>query len=174
MTSIFDKLEHEAETLGHGIVQAAERAEHDITSHLPHPGYHAPESALRSASTGGTPMSVITDVRNDLEAFGAKAEAYANDAADWAQNKLPAASAWLDKAAANPAVDAVLNAVHLSPDALSVIAGLVTKMDAEIAQLQEAAASAQAAVAEPVADGADEAGAPVAAPDAQPQTGVAV
>jgi hypothetical protein len=113
-------------------------------------------------------MSVITDAKTDLEDFGAKAKAYAEDAADWAENKLPAVSGWLDKAAANPAVDAVLNAVHLSPDALSVIAGLVTKMDAEIAQLQEAAASAQAAAQPaPAADGA-------APGDAQVQTGIAV
>lgn len=176
MSHIFDKLEHEAESAGHGIVQAAEHAEHVIASHLPHHGYHEADEPAQAAPQED-PMSVITDVKNDIEEFGAKAKAYAEDAADWAENKLPAASDWLDKAAANPAVDAVLNAVHLSPDALTVIAGLVTKMDAEIAQLQEAAAAAQAAnqpPAEPAADGADADGEPAAAADPQQQTGIAV
>ena len=172
MTSIFDRLEDERERLGHGIVQRAEAAEHVIASRLRQHGYHGGHEPAQAAPQED-PMSVITDVKNDLEAFGASAKQYAEDAADWAENKLPAASAWLEQAAANPAVDAVLNAVHLSPDALSVIAGLVTKMDAEIAQLQEAAAKAEAA-AQPPADGAETAGDGAGAPDPQPQTGVAV
>jgi hypothetical protein len=146
VTSIFDKLEHEAETLGHGIAAGAEAAEHVITSHLPHHGYHEPSTS----SPGGT-MSVATDAKTFVDELGGRVKQFIADVETKLETDLPAVSTALGEAAQNPVTVALANAVHLpaAPSSMEALATLITKWDADLGQLQEAKAAAEAALNPP-------------------------
>jgi len=150
MTHIFEQLEHEAETLGHGIIGRAEAAGHVITSHMPHHGYHEPSTS----SPGGTPMSVATDAKTFVDELGGRVKQFIADVETKLETDLPAVSTALGEAAQNPVTVALANAVHLpaAPASMEALATLITKWDADLGQLQEAKAAAEAAAQPAPAD----------------------
>lgn len=96
--------------------------------------------------------TVISDLKQHFET----AEA---DAQKFLTGHLPELAGLADKAASNPALAAILSAVHLGevPEFLQTIADLVTKADSAIAQSKATgAAEATAAAAVPPADPAAE------------------
>ena len=58
------------------------------------------------------------------------------DAVQFAEVHLPVLAELATKAEGNPLVDAALSVVHVSPEILSGLATMLTKMDAELAALQ--------------------------------------
>lgn len=148
---IFERLEREAEQAAGVLLQG-------ITGRFGHHGYDD-RNTLASVPEGPQ-MSILATFKADVETafsdFKTEAASGYNRAEEFLQQKLPAVSDFLDKAAANPAVDAILNAVHVSPSYLQAVADMVTKADQDIAALQPA-------VAQPADGDAQPAGAPAAA-----------
>jgi hypothetical protein len=84
--------------------------------------------------------AMITDLKAHFESGAA-------DARKFAEEYLPGLADLADKASTNPLAVAALNVVHVSPDILSGLADTLMKLDAELAQQQEATAAAQSALA---------------------------
>jgi hypothetical protein len=103
----------------------------------------------------------LTQIADDLKAHFESAETTAKT---FLGQHLPQLSSLAEHAAANPLVDAAMNAAHLSPEILSALADTINKADAAIAALTPPPAPAEAeAPAEAGAAPADEAAAPEAA-----------
>jgi hypothetical protein len=83
---------------------------------------------------------IVTDLKAHFESAKADAEKFAEE-------YLPGLADLADKASSNPLAVAALNVVHVSPEILSGLADTLMKLDAEIAQQQEATAAAQSALA---------------------------
>lgn len=104
-------------------------------------------------------MGTVETIESDISQFISdgmdKAADLYNHLKDYAEQKLPQASADLKAVAGNPVVGAVLSAVHLSPSMLTTFADMITKADAEWAAAGVGAAEpapadpAAAAPAEP-------------------------
>ena len=92
--------------------------------------------------------SILATFKADVEEFGKaiveNATTDYNRGKEFLEQKLPAVAGFLDKAAANPAVDAVLSAVHVSPAYLQAVAEMISKADADIAALPDPVAPAPA------------------------------
>ena len=82
--------------------------------------------AAAAAQPKENPLSFITDVKNDL---ATAAHDVAAKAADFEQNVLPAAASKLTALEGNPVVDALLNAVHVPPEGLDVVVGVINKLE---------------------------------------------
>lgn len=95
-------------------------------------------------------QQVVTDLKTHFEDAEAKAKAFL-------EGHLPGLADLADKAAANPLIDAALNAVHLSPEILATLAEVINKADAELGQAKAAQAAAEAAAAPPAEPGAESA-----------------
>lgn len=105
----------------------------DITSHIPHHGYHdhqdRPEGDTMSLA------SIEADITQGIHDGMDKAADLYNHFKTLAESKLPEFADLAQAAASNPLVDAALSAVHLSPAMLTALAGVVAKADADIAAL---------------------------------------
>lgn len=89
--------------------------------HLHHGHYHDPEAAATPA-TEAPQMSLVSTLETDFEDVRAKVEEFAKD-------KLPAGLADAKKLAGNPVVDALLAAVHVPAEALSMVVGVIGKLE---------------------------------------------
>lgn len=87
-------------------------------------------------------MLDLNMVLDDLKAHFESAEA---DARKFAEEYLPGLADLAGKAAANPVVVSVLNAVHLSPEFLSALAAVIDKTEADLAAAAAAPGPAPAA-----------------------------
>jgi hypothetical protein len=155
--SIFDKLEHEAEQAGHGIIQAAGHAISDLTGHG---GYHEPQQPAQARTPEGTMgTNILDDVRNGVE-----------NAMQWLkqvdETHLPAAEAEVAKVQ-NSAVAQALEGLVLTPSEEAFLTDVITKLPSlrvsEDAQ-SDSAAPDEAADAETPAEAPQPAsGQPVAA-----------
>lgn len=130
MTHIFEQLEHEAEAAGHGILQAAEHAEHAITSHIPHRATITP-----SSTTPGGPVNLLADLKADFADVTAKLESLDADAIDK-----------VDAIKANPEAAEVLD-VLASVAKAELPAGLISAATSGLAILTKLAGSFRATVA---------------------------
>lgn len=96
-----------------------ERGWDAFTSHMPHAHYHDPQNA---ATTPEAPMSLLDSVEADFEDVRAKVE-------EFATSKLPAALEDAKKLAGNPVVVSLLSAVHVPTEALSMVVGVIEKLE---------------------------------------------
>lgn len=116
-----------------------ERGLHHHPRHQAAAGYDAPSAAASSVYQEPSMSALATTFKDDLEKFRADvmadvAAAY-NKVKDFGEGVLPTVSAELEKAAGNPAIDAILSAVHLSPEDLQMVADFATKLDERLAAL---------------------------------------
>lgn len=78
-------------------------------------------------------MGLFADAKDDLDKFTDDLKTWTTtgyqDVVDFIENKAPKWSAALDNAAANPAIDALLNATNLSPGYLQKLAELIEQAD---------------------------------------------
>jgi hypothetical protein len=101
--------------------------EHDLQrgwdafrDHLPHRHYHDPGTAATPATEA--PMSVISTFEADAEEALAKVQ-------ELVREKLPTALADTKKLAGNPVVDALLSAVHVPAEALSMAVTVINQLE---------------------------------------------
>lgn len=91
---------------------------------------------------------MLSDIVNELKAHfedeKTKVEGFLAD-------HLPRLAALAEHAAANPVVDAILKAEHLTPSILQTLADLINGADAELAKLQPAPAEPDPAAADAAA-----------------------
>jgi len=83
-------------------------------------------------------MEIVNEVKTRVERDVAEGR-------DLLESKLPTLANLADKAAANPVIDAVLNAAHLSPDWFTSLAEVINKADAALAVADDARKAAEAA-----------------------------
>jgi hypothetical protein len=86
----------------------------------------------------------LSTMIGDLKAHFQNAE---TEAEKFLGEHLPALASLADKAAANPAVDAIMAAEHLSPDWFTSIADVINKADAALGVAVDARAAAEASAA---------------------------
>lgn len=84
-----------------------------------------------------------------VEWLKAKEQRAAADAKEFAETHLPVLAELATKAEGNPLVDAALSVVHVSPEILSGMAAVLTKLDADLAALQPPAPDPAPAEGEP-------------------------
>jgi hypothetical protein len=76
---------------------------------------------------------MLGDIVNELKSHFETAK---TDAEKFLTDHLPRLAALAEHAAANPVVDAILKAEHLTPSILQTLADLINGADAELAKLQ--------------------------------------
>ena len=69
---------------------------------------------------------IVTDFKSHFETVKTDAEKYLTE-------HLPALQGLVDRAETNPLLQAVLTATHLSPETLTALSELVTKLEADLA-----------------------------------------
>lgn len=104
-----------------------EAVEHDIrhgwdafTEHIHHAHYHDPQSPAPPATEA--PMSIISSFEADAEQALATVQ-------NLVREKLPIALADTKKLAGNPVVDALLAAVHVPAEALSMAVSVINQLE---------------------------------------------
>jgi hypothetical protein len=97
---------------------------------------------IRDHTKGSHAMGLFADAKDDLDKFTDDLKTWTTtgyqDVVDFIENKAPKWSAALDNAAANPAIDELLNSTHLSPAYLVSLAGLIRQAEQDSANLTAA------------------------------------